>query len=139
MNTLLKTNRGFWKYFFLGIITLGIYPLYIIHAFAKETNIACEGDGEKTQGLLVYILLGIVTSGIYWIIWNFMIVERRNNFTVKNNIKSRLTEIFYLVSVFLGPFTLGILNIIFLVKFLHQQNDVNQIYNSKIAQVASKQ
>jgi len=139
MNTLLKTNRGFWKYFLLGIITLGIYPLYIIHAFAKETNIACEGDGQHTRGLLGVILLSLITLGIYGIIWEYKIIERRNNYTIRNNMPSRLTGVLYLLTFFiLGQITLGIMHLVVLVKFLHQQNDVNQIHNSKIVQVAKQ-
>ncbi|MDR2384309.1 MAG: DUF4234 domain-containing protein [Tannerella sp.] len=31
----LTTNRGFWLALLLSIVTLGIYDLYLIHAFAK--------------------------------------------------------------------------------------------------------
>lgn len=50
---MLPTNRGFWLAWLLSIVTFGIYPLYLVHAFAKETNIACAGDGKKTTGLLL--------------------------------------------------------------------------------------
>lgn len=68
----LTANRGFWLTLLLSIVTLGIYGLYLIYAFAKETNIACREDGKKTQGLVVYFLLSIITLGIYGIVWECM-------------------------------------------------------------------
>lgn len=42
----LKTTRGFWKVFFLSIITLGIYDLYYIYKIAKEVNLTCCECGK---------------------------------------------------------------------------------------------
>lgn len=129
----LPVNRGFWKVFFFSIITLGIYQFYLIHAFAKETNIACKEDGRHTRGLLAYILLSLITLGIYSIVWQAMLVDRRGNFCEKHGVHNRLTLVFFLLTIFLlGVLTLGILNIVVYVKFIHQQNDVNKIYNEKV-------
>jgi hypothetical protein len=60
----------------LSIITLGIYSLYWIHKMAKDVNAICEGDGEKTGGLLKYIFLGLITLGIYNLVWLYKLGER---------------------------------------------------------------
>ncbi len=52
---MLCTNRGFWKTFFLNLVTFGLYNWYLIHSFAKETNIACKDDGDSTSGLVTYL------------------------------------------------------------------------------------
>lgn len=126
----LTTDRGFWSAFLLSIVTLGIYGLYLIYAFAKETNIACAEDGKKTQGLLAVILLSIVTFGIYGIVWTCMWINRCNNYLVKHGEPEGLQVSTYLLTIFLlGPLTLGIMYILVFCKELYLQNAVNSTYN----------
>ena len=126
----LTTNRGFWLVLLLSIVTFGIYGLYLIYAFAKETNIACREDGKKTQGLVVYFLLSIVTFGIYSIIWYYMWINRCNSYLVKQGKPEGLQVSTYLLTVFiLGWLTLGVMYIVVFCKQLYLQNAVNSAYN----------
>ena len=72
----LKDDRGLVSYILLSIITLGIYSYYFLYSIARDVNIACEGDGEKTPGLVAFILLSIVTCGIYAWIWYYKLGNR---------------------------------------------------------------
>ena len=129
----LPENRGFWKVFLFSILTFGIYGYYLYYAFARETNIACKEDGKHTRGLLSLILLTLITFGIYQLIWMVKIIDRRGSFCEKHGVNNRLTVSFYLLTVFIFSWlTLGICAIIVYVKFIHQQNDVNRIYNNKL-------
>lgn len=126
----LTTNRGFWLALLLTIVTFSIYGLYLIHAFAKETNIACVEDGKRTQGLVVFILLSIITLGIYDIIWHCMWIGRCNNYLVKNHKPEGLQVSTYLLTLFLlGWLTLGIMYLVIYCKQLYLQNAVNSTYN----------
>ncbi|WP_025725258.1 DUF4234 domain-containing protein [Acholeplasma granularum] len=125
----LSTNRGLLVYIFFSVITLGIYPLYIIHAFAKETNIACNNDGKRTSGLLKYILFSIITFGIYSIIWQVMLIERRKSYIETNGKINNITTLFFVLSLLFGWLTFGILTLIAYSKYINQQNIVNAIYN----------
>jgi len=126
----LTTNRGFWLTLLLSIVTFGIYYWYLIHAFAKETNIACKGDNKKTSGLLVFILLSLVTFGIYAIVWFCMWINRCNENLRKNNKPEGLQVSTYLLTIFLlGPITLGIMYLVVFCKMLYLQNAVNRTYN----------
>ncbi|MCB9018387.1 MAG: DUF4234 domain-containing protein [Paludibacteraceae bacterium] len=126
----LTTNRGFWLTLLLTIVTFGIYGLYLIHAFAKETNTACREDGKQTQGLVVYILLSIFTLGIYGIVWNCGWIVRCNNYLVKHHKSEGLQVSTYLLTLFLlGWLTLGIMYIVVFCKTLYLQNAVNSTYN----------
>jgi hypothetical protein len=126
----LTVNRGFWLTLLLSIITLGIYGLYLIYAFAKETNIACREDGKKTQGLVVYFLLSLITFGIYGIVWNCMWINRCNFYLAKNGKPEGLQVSTYLLTIFLlGWLTLGIMYIVVMCKQLYLQNAVNRTYN----------
>jgi ABC-type uncharacterized transport system fused permease/ATPase subunit len=126
----LTTNRGFWLTLLLSIVTFGIYSLYLIHAFAKETNIACAEDGKKTNGLLVYFLLSIITLGIYGIVWNCGWIGRCNAYLARHGKPEGLQVSTYLLTLFLfGWLTLGIMYIVVMCKQLYLQNAVNRTYN----------
>jgi len=126
----LPTNRGFWLALLFSIITIGIYALYQIHVFAKETNIACKEDNKKTSGLLVYILLSLVTLGVYTIIWECMWINRCNEYLRRNNKPEGLQVSTYILTIFLlGPLTLGVMYLVIFCKTLYLQNAVNRTYN----------
>ena len=72
----LTTNRGFWLAWLLSMVTFGFYGWYLIHCFAKETNIACKDDGKNTTGLLLFIIFSLLTFGIYSIVWYYNWINR---------------------------------------------------------------
>ncbi len=72
----LETNRSLLTYILLNIITCGIYSLFFIYSMARDVNTACDGDGQKTPGLVEFILLSIITCGIYSIIWQYSLGNR---------------------------------------------------------------
>ena len=124
----LPTNRGFWLTLLYSILTLGFYTLYLIYAFAKETNTACVADGKRTQGLVVYLLLGFVTCGIYPIVWECMWINRCNAYLIRTDKPEGLQVSTYLLTLFLlGWLTLGIMYLVVFCKKLYLQNAVNEI------------
>ena len=55
----LPTGRGFLKWFFLNIITLGIYNLAVMYHISEEINQVAAKDGKKTMNyLLLFFLIG---------------------------------------------------------------------------------
>ncbi len=78
-NAPLKTDRNLLVFILLTLITCGIYAYYFIYTLARDVNIACEGDGEETPGLVAYILLSLVTCGIYSFYWYYKIANRLYN------------------------------------------------------------
>jgi ABC-type uncharacterized transport system fused permease/ATPase subunit len=130
MMSKLPTKRGFWLTLLLTIITGSIYSLYLIHAFAKETNIACKEDNKKTTGLLLYLIFSFLTLGIYAIVWNCKWISRCNEYLRKNNKPDGLQVSTFLLTLFLlGPITLGIMYLVVFCKQLYLQNAVNRTYN----------
>jgi len=130
--TKLSTNKGFWRAFFLSIITLGIYQFWLIYALAKETNIVCKADGKQTRGMVGYLFLSLITLGIYAIVWHVKIIKRRRYFLLSHGKDGGLKVSTYLLTLFLwGWLTLGIMFIVISCKFLYQQNAVNKEYNIK--------
>ena len=128
----LPTNRGLLKMIFLGLITLGIYPLVVYSKISTEINtVAGRYDGLHTMHYcLIYFIFSWLTFGIVPIIWSHKICAR-----IGNEIKRR--GIFYdfgaadfwlwgiLGSVIMvGPF-------IYVHKFMKAMNLMNADYNQK--------
>ena len=66
----LPTERGFWKMFFLGLLTAMLYPLAILSRISMEINIvASRYDGKRTIHFLWMPLLTAITLGIYPLVW----------------------------------------------------------------------
>lgn len=134
---MLPTSRGFLKAFLLNIITLGFYNWYLIHCFAKETNIACAEDGRHTKGLLAYVLLSLITFGIYSIFWYCNWIDRCNGMLSRHMRPQGLQMSTYLLTIFLlGPLTLTIMFWVVYAKQLYLQNSVNALYNEMTASAA---
>ncbi|MCR4733249.1 MAG: DUF4234 domain-containing protein, partial [Lachnospiraceae bacterium] len=57
----LRTDYSLVAYILLGIVTCGIYPLYMVHCLARDMNVTGNGDGQHTNGLLMLILLSTIT------------------------------------------------------------------------------
>ena len=43
---------------------------------AHDVNIACDGDGENTSGLVAFVLLSLITCGIYAWFWYYNLGNR---------------------------------------------------------------
>lgn len=72
----LETNRSLAAYIFLTIITCGLYSYFFIYSLARDVNTACEGDGQKTQGIVGFIFLCLITCGFYSLVWQYSIANR---------------------------------------------------------------
>ena len=126
---MLKTNRGFWKYFFFSLITLGIYNLYYIHKIAQEANLDDE-KGKKVGGLIFYIIFTFLTAGIYSLYWNYKVCEKFAD-TVRSAGKTpRITGGAWLLWTLIGSMII-VGPLVALVKQIHIWNDANEIYNSR--------
>lgn len=107
----LKTDRSLLMYIILSIITCGIYGYYFLYTMARDVNIACEGDGEQTSGLVAFILLSFITCGFYSYYWYYKLGNRlcanapRYGMTFQENGTSVLMWcIFGLLLCGIGPF-----------------------------------
>ena len=72
----IQTNRSLIMYILLSLVTCGIYGYYFIYSIARDVNIMCRDDGEKTGGLLAFILLNFVTCGFYGLYWEYKLGNR---------------------------------------------------------------
>ena len=128
---MLRTDRGFWKFFLLSLVTLGIYDFFFIHQMAKEANTVDE-NGKKVGGLLAYIFLSIITLGIYALYWNYKVVEKFGASVRANGGTPRITGGSWLLWEILGSFII-VGPIVAFVKQVHLWNDANAAYNQRHA------
>ena len=129
---MLKTTRGFWKLFFLSLITLGIYSFYFIYKLAQEANLVDE-QGKPVGGLLAYILLSLITCGIYAYYWNYRVTEKLADVVRSAGQTPRLTGGGWLLWTIFGSLLFGIGPLVALVKEIHLWNDANKVYNQRHA------
>jgi len=125
----LPTKRGLGKMFFLGILTLGIYPTVIWSRIVTEINIAASRhDGRRTMPYFAMLMLSPVTLGILPLVWfhNFCcrvgdeLKYRRINYTFG-------PKAFWLWGVLgslilVGPF-------VFVHKLMKAMNKINDDFN----------
>ena len=66
----LRTNRGLTKYFFLSLITFGIYGIVCMSNISTEINYIARRDGKNTMHYcLMYFIFSWLTLGIFPLIW----------------------------------------------------------------------
>ena len=76
----LPVRRSLVKMIFLGIITLGIYPMVIWSRLASEVNlVASRYDGERSMPFFGMLMLTPVTLGIHSLVWMNKLCRRIGN------------------------------------------------------------
>lgn len=128
----LPTNRGFWKWFFLSLITLGIYDLVMMYHISEEINTVAARDGKKTMNfLLLFFLIGPITCGIADIVWYHKISNRIGDELARRGINYKFGA-----GSFWGWNILGSLIIvgpaIYMHKLLKSMNKLNESFNAQI-------
>jgi hypothetical protein len=122
------TNRSFFRAILLSIVTLGIYPLYMIEVMAQSMNAAARKDGKRTWGVLPFILFTIFTLGAYAIIWHYKMITRIRGYCERHGKESCITHKFYLCWTLPGILCL-VGPLIALARFLRAFNEFAYIYN----------
>ena len=125
----MRENRLFWRTLLLSVVTLLIYPFYMVEVIAQSVNIACHKDGKRTWGVFPYLMLSIVTLGIFPLIWHCKVISRLRNYCEANGKTCPITRKFYLCWTLLGVFLL-VGPLIACARFLRGFSMVCGIYNS---------
>lgn len=127
---MLRTNRGLAKYFFLSLITCGIYGLIVMFNVSEDINtIASPRDKKHTMNyLLIYFIFSWLTLGIAPFVWCHKISNRiGDQLSARNLPYSFGASTFWLWSVLgslivVGPF-------VYLHKFFKAMNIIADDYN----------
>ena len=128
-NNGMRTDRGFWRTLLLSIVTLGIYPLYMVSVIAETTNIACRADKRRTWSALPFLLLSIVTLGIFPLVWHCKVIARWTQYCEANGERCTITKRFYLGWTIFGTLVLfGPL--IALARFFKAHDQIAELFNA---------
>ena len=127
----LRTNRSWWKYWLLSIVTLGIYGIFVMSHVSSEINaIASKHDNRHTKHFcLMYFLLSPITLGIYQLVWYTNLCSRMGDELRTRNLNYEFGAGTYWgwnifgSLIIVGPF-------IFLHKFFTAMNMLCEDYNN---------
>lgn len=127
----LPDRRGLGKMFFLGILTLGIYPLVIWSRMVTELNIlASRYDGRRTMPYFAMMTLAPITLGIYVFVWMHKLCNRIEGELLRRDLDYRFSaKTFWLWNILgslilVGPF-------VFLHKLCKAMNLLNRDFNDR--------
>lgn len=126
----LKTDRGFWMYLLLSLVTCGIYSLVIMTVYSSDINtIASRYDGKKTMNFcLMAFIVGPITCGIYTLIWYHGFSGRIGDELRRRNIAYDFSAstfwLWYILGslILVGPF-------IYMYKLIQSMNMLSASYN----------
>ena len=131
---MLRTNRSLAKYFFLSLITFGIYGLVVLCHISEDINIvATPRDGKKTMHYLwIFFILTGLTLGIAPLVWFHRLSNR-----IGNELVAREIDYSFSAGTYWGWNILGALIIIgpfvYIHKLMKAMNLVNTSYNQRQA------
>ena len=127
----LATNRSLAKMFFLGIITLGIYPTIISCYMCEDINlIVSPHDGQRTMHPVAAGFLGAITIGVYMFIWEHKLCNRIRDELNRRGISYEFSaRTFWLWNILgaliiVGPF-------VFTHKYCKAMNYLAEDYNAR--------
>lgn len=124
------TNRSLAKYIFIGIITLGIYTIWVTARAGEDLNsVASRWDNKRSMNYwLLALLVGPITLGIASIVWWHKTSDRiGNELQRRGQQKTVAASDFWLwcvlgAFIIVGPF-------IFVHKWLKGMNQLCAHYN----------
>ena len=128
--TALKADRSLVLLILLNMITCGIYGYFFIYQLAQDVNVACEGDGESTPGLLQLILLSIITCGIYSWVWYYKLGNRLSANAPRYGLNFQENGTTVLLWLILGSFLCGIGSFVGIYIVIKNTNTLCGAYNT---------
>lgn len=125
----LPVKRGLCKMIFLGLVTLGIYPVVIWSRIVTELNLAASRhDGKRTMPYFAMLMLAPITLGVFAFVWMHRFCRRVGDELQRRRISYKFgPSTFWLWNVLgsliiVGPF-------IFTHKLMKSMNQINGDFN----------
>ena len=126
----LKTDRSLFAYIALGIITCGIYDLYVLYDMVKSVNTACAGDGDDLMDFWLAFLLTMVTGGIFAYYYYYKIGQKLYNNAGRYGLYFQENGNTILLWMLLGMVSCGICSLIGMYYLLRNTNQLCAAYNA---------
>lgn len=131
MTTPLRTERSFAAYFFLNLLTIGIYGLVQVCHISNEINlIASKHDQKHTMHFFWIFLFGPFTFYIATLVWYHRISNRIGNELRRRGVDMDFdAETFWLWYILGSMITIG--PYVYVYKRIRAMNKLNQLYNEE--------
>ena len=130
-------QRRMWKYIVFGLLTLGIYDIYMLWTMINDINTACgykerTDDSCKSPHYLIFVLLTAVTFGIYSFVWYYKQGNRLKNVGEEYGVKIDEKGSTYVLWMVLGTLLFGAGPLIAIYLFICNVNKICHAYNVEI-------
>lgn len=135
--TRVNDQRRMWKYIVFGMLTLGIYDIYMMWTMINDMNTACgykerTDDSCKSPHYLIFVLLTFVTLGIYGFVWYYKQGNRLKNVGEEYGVKIDEKGSTYVLWMILGVLLFGVGPLVALYLFICNVNKICHAYNVEI-------
>ena len=129
----LRTNRGLLKFFFLSLITFGIYGIICLGNVSRDINtIATKHDGKTTMSFyLVALIFSWLSLGIIPLIWFHNLSSRIEKELLVRNLPYQFSTGTFWGWNILGSLLFGIGPLVYIHKLMHAMNTLAADYNIK--------
>lgn len=135
--TRVNDQRRMWKYIVFGMLTLGIYDIYMMWTMINDINTACgykerTDDSCKSPHYLIFSLLTIVTFGIYSYVWYYKQGNRLKSVGEQYGVKVEEKGSTYVLWMILGVLLFGVGPLVALYLFICNVNRICHAYNAEM-------
>lgn len=138
-----NAERRMWKYVVFGILTLGIYDIWLLCTMVNDMNRACgyveETDEDKSMHYLLVWLLSGITLGIYGWVWIYKQGNRIQSAGRKYGVEITEKGSTYLLWNTLGILLFGIGPLIGWYFLIQNTNKIGRAYNARIRGAAQEE
>ncbi len=125
----IRTDCTFARTLLFSILTLGIYPLYLVEYISQSMNLVCAKDQKRTWGVFPFLFFSVITIGIFPLIWHCRLIGRMNAYLEQNHKPPVVTKRFYLCWTLIGlPIVVG--PFIAIARFLKSFNEIAAHFNA---------
>lgn len=126
-----RTNRNLAKYFFLSLLTLGIYGLVVMSNISEEINYVARKDGRHTMHYcFILFFFSWLTLGIVPLVWYHRLSNRIGNEIARRGLRYNFGASDYWLWNIMGRFII-VGPFIYIHKLMRAMNLLNADYNVK--------
>lgn len=127
---------NFWLFFFLTMITCGIFGIYYMYKWTEDANRLSQGVYKPSMNYILVFLLGLVTCGIYPLVWTYQQGERLKVVGDANGIQINETGVHHLLlTLLLG----GVGGLVSTYIFFNNTNRLAGVYNGTLTRDQANQ
>ena len=128
----LKDDRSIFAYIVLGLLTCGIYNIWVLYGLANDVNLICKDYGKRTTGAITLVVLSLLTFGLYAVFWWVRLADMLGYAARKRNLNVSVSGGFILACMVLNYLVCGIASWVGVHKIFEVSNELANDYNMEL-------